>query len=213
MGKKRQVARSPEDLSKKRDMILDTAMTLLLDQGYTRTTMSDVAKAADIGRGTVYWHFPSKDGLFLALITRETDIIRAALEPMATSPGPALDAIDGLVQASFQYYQEAAPFLKGLLSILGGAGEEMEQQLVAMMSDVYREYNQLVTNLLERGKAEGTVCQELDSQVTAAAIIVILDAMFLQISFGLIPNDADRLTKAITTLIHHGCTHSGVNDA
>ncbi len=210
---KRKVARSPEDLAKKRNLILDAAMTLLMEKGYTRTTMSDVASEAGIGRGTVYWHFPSKDDLFFALIAREVEVIEMAFEPMASSPGPALPAIDGLIAASFAYYQDAAPLTQALMSIIGGAGEEMEKRLLALMATMYGKYNQIVADLLERGKAEGTVRPDLDSQVTAAAIVVMIDAMFFQVTFGLVPNKADRLTAAITSLLHHGCVQPGASDA
>ena len=71
--RRRVVARSEEDLAQKRDLILDAAMRMLLEKGFARSTMSDVAQVADIGRGTVYWHFPSKNGLFLAAVQREVD--------------------------------------------------------------------------------------------------------------------------------------------
>ena len=69
--KKRHVARSVEDKAKKRDLILDAAMRLLSGRGYTKTTMSDVAAEAAVGRGTIYWHFSSKDDLFYCLLERE----------------------------------------------------------------------------------------------------------------------------------------------
>jgi len=216
-SRKRNVARSPEDLAKKRDLILDAAMTLLTDKGYTKTTMSDVATAADIGRGTVYWHFKSKDDLFFALVTREIAQVEAAMAPLAEMTGPAMGVVDAMIRVSFEYYQAASPFLQALLSILGGADEEMEQRMAVLMSEMYGQYNQFLADLLERGKVEGDVRPELDSEITAAAIAVLLDAMFLQVGFGLVPSDADRLTRAVSSLIHHGCVpcpvENGANDA
>lgn len=51
--------------------ILDAAAELIIRHGYNKTTMSDVADAAGLGRGLVYLHFKSKDELLEALITRE----------------------------------------------------------------------------------------------------------------------------------------------
>jgi hypothetical protein len=46
---------------------------------------------------------------------------------------------------------------------------------------------------------------ELDSPVTAAAIVVMLDALFLQIHFGLIDNDPPRLAASVWDFIARGC--------
>ena len=211
--KKRQVARSPEDLAAKKDLILDAAMSLLNEKGYTKTTMSDVARMAGIGRGTVYWHFDSKDDLFFAVITREIETIEAALEGLSGPGLPALETIDGMVRMSFVYYQQAGPLFHAMLSLLSGASEDLSHRMVGLASDLYGRFNGLLADLLEQGKAEGDIHADLDSEVTAAAITVLLDAMYLQVGLGLIPNDADRLTAAVTHLIHHGTTPTGADHA
>jgi AcrR family transcriptional regulator len=203
--KKRQVARSPEDLAAKRDQILDAAMACLLDKGFARSTMSDVATQADIGRGTVYWHFPSKDDLFLAMVQRETDKVTTELEPLLAMPMPAADKLELMITGTFHMYADVPHLFKAFLSILTGAGEELEQKLEAQLADIYRQYNQVIEDLLEEGKREGTVRQELDSPITGASIVVLLDALFLQIHFGLIENDPPRLAAAVGDLVKRGC--------
>src|SRR5262245_31908791 len=53
-----------------RDVILDAAERLLGRFGYRKTTMDDLAAEADIGKGTTYLHFPSKEAVFLATVDR-----------------------------------------------------------------------------------------------------------------------------------------------
>ena len=43
--------------------MIDAARNLFLEQGYARTTIADVARAADVAPQTVYWAFGSKAGL------------------------------------------------------------------------------------------------------------------------------------------------------
>ena len=52
--------------------ILDVAAELIIHHGYDKTTMSDIAAAAGIGRGVLYLHFENKEKLFEALLLRET---------------------------------------------------------------------------------------------------------------------------------------------
>jgi AcrR family transcriptional regulator len=51
--------------------ILDAASRLIVQYGYDKTTVSDIAEAAGISKGAVYLHFESKETLFDALIRRE----------------------------------------------------------------------------------------------------------------------------------------------
>jgi AcrR family transcriptional regulator len=51
----------------RREEILDAAQRLFLRQGVGSTTIDDVAAGADVAKGTIYLHFPSKQELLIAL--------------------------------------------------------------------------------------------------------------------------------------------------
>src|SRR5207253_630505 len=53
------------------ERILDAAAELLLRWGYKRVTIDDIAKQADIGSGTIYLHWKTRDALFETLMLRE----------------------------------------------------------------------------------------------------------------------------------------------
>src|SRR4051794_3612648 len=57
-----------EQAARTRARILDAAADLFLDRGYARTTMKDVADAANVARDTVHAVFGSKSRLLTALI-------------------------------------------------------------------------------------------------------------------------------------------------
>ena len=57
--------------SKKRRLILDRATVLFVEQGYRKTSMGEVAKAAGMAKGTVYLYYANKSALMMACICRE----------------------------------------------------------------------------------------------------------------------------------------------
>jgi AcrR family transcriptional regulator len=67
--------------------ILDAAADLLLRWGYKRITMEDIARQAEIGTGTIYLHWKTKEALFEAVMLREavavwrTLLARIRLDP------------------------------------------------------------------------------------------------------------------------------------
>ena len=58
----------PAKRGMKRELILDTAFGLILQNGYLNTKIIDIANKAGIGKGTVYEYFESKESLLLELI-------------------------------------------------------------------------------------------------------------------------------------------------
>src|SRR5439155_7872305 len=65
----------PEERTKQQkraERILDAAAELLLRWGYKRVTIDDIARQAEVGSGTVYLHWKTRDALFETLMLRET---------------------------------------------------------------------------------------------------------------------------------------------
>ena len=61
----------PSDRAARATRILDVTAELLLRHGYRRVTVDDVAAGADIGKGTVYLHWKTREELFTAVFGRE----------------------------------------------------------------------------------------------------------------------------------------------
>lgn len=54
----------------KREVIVDSALRLILKNGYDGTTVDDVASMSGVSKGLVSYHFPKKDALFRAVLRR-----------------------------------------------------------------------------------------------------------------------------------------------
>ena len=60
--------RTKEEAEQTRQDLLDAALTVFSQKGYTATRLEDVARAAGVTRGAIYHHFGSKAELYSALI-------------------------------------------------------------------------------------------------------------------------------------------------
>ena len=63
-----------------REHLLDAAQRVFREHGVTRTSLAEVATAAGVTRGAVYWHFKDKAALFTAMCDRATLPLDAMLE-------------------------------------------------------------------------------------------------------------------------------------
>ncbi len=74
-----QVAEGPDNITEKdsdevRNLIVDKAIELISQRGFAKTKISDIAEELNMGKGTFYLYFKSKEELFLKCIERFSDI-------------------------------------------------------------------------------------------------------------------------------------------
>ena len=73
------VRRTKEDAQKTRDDILGAAEVCFHRKGISRTSLSEIATAAGVTRGAIYWHFQDKSALVGALLER----VSIPLQPLS----------------------------------------------------------------------------------------------------------------------------------
>src|ERR1700754_2562002 len=81
------------DAQRNRDRLLEAALTEFTEQG-PDATLDAIAKAAGVGIGTLYRHFPTKEALVAAVYRTELERVSAAAPELLQEldPGPALRA-------------------------------------------------------------------------------------------------------------------------
>lgn len=84
--------KTKEEAEKTRILILETALDVFYENGYSRSTLVDIAKQIDMTKGAIYWHFKSKVDLFLGLGTYMEEKLEAGLADLFSHPG----GIDGI---------------------------------------------------------------------------------------------------------------------
>ena len=87
--------------------ILEAAELEFVDNGYHRTRVEDISERADVAVGSIYAHFDSKLGLYLAVIDRALTLEEEYLEVIdddRLAPGPRLIATgQGYVRFAFEH--------------------------------------------------------------------------------------------------------------
>jgi AcrR family transcriptional regulator len=92
--------RHEKDRSAKVTELLDVAERLFNERGYGGTTTAALAGAAGVAQNGVYWYFPSKDHLFVAVLERMLDRLVADMARVSRRPlvDQVLFTIDRLEQ-------------------------------------------------------------------------------------------------------------------
>jgi AcrR family transcriptional regulator len=90
-----------------REAIMDAATELFAARGVTSTSIDDIAAAAGIAKGSIYYNFESKAGLVEEIMARNSELMAAALRS-ATRGRTGPDLRDEVVRALLRLVQEHA---------------------------------------------------------------------------------------------------------
>jgi len=85
--------RTKEEALATRSRILDAAERLFAARGVSRTSLHDIATAAGVTRGAVYWHFAGKGELFEAMLDRVTLPLEGAADHAGATARDPLQAV------------------------------------------------------------------------------------------------------------------------
>ncbi|MFF2206085.1 TetR/AcrR family transcriptional regulator [Streptomyces sp. NPDC058145] len=107
-----------------RDAILDTAGELMSRYGYAATSISMISAECGLPASSIYWHFGSKDGIYVAVLERARTALLAALAPPEV-PGAdvaqRLDAFLAEVEDAFRRHPHGLKLLLGLSMVQADA--------------------------------------------------------------------------------------------
>jgi AcrR family transcriptional regulator len=96
------------DTSKRRDQILRAAERLFQHYGFAKTTVADIAREADIGVGTVYLEFSSKEAIVAELSFQRFQCVLDAMRKAASAPGSFAERFKAMFDARVKWFSQFA---------------------------------------------------------------------------------------------------------
>ncbi|BBB59691.1 TetR family transcriptional regulator [Undibacterium sp. KW1] len=95
------VRKTKEEAQETYNTLLDAAEKVFAEKGVTSTTLNDVASAAGMTRGAIYWHFKDKNALFQAMCDRAFLPMEALLNEIVSTPQK--DPLAGIRQLNVHF--------------------------------------------------------------------------------------------------------------
>jgi len=148
----------------RRQRILEAAVLTFSRHGYRATSVDDIAEASETSKGGIYFHFPNKEAIFLALLERMAALLHERMErAMAEAVGPTakLDAALLTMLHTFGAHRTLARLF--LVDALG-ANREFSARILAIQA----EFMALIERQLQEAIAEGTL-PAVDTEITSVA--------------------------------------------
>ncbi|HLM95949.1 MAG TPA: TetR/AcrR family transcriptional regulator [Acidimicrobiales bacterium] len=152
----RAVRRAMSDKEKegRRPDILAAAKKVFARKGYHATTIADIAKAAKLSYGSIYWYFDSKDALFHALMEAEGKALRDHVtEALLTTParGSPDAPFRAAVRTTFEFFESDRALVKLLFRDSYALGDRFEKHLFGIYEAFISDIEKVVEDAQRRG--------------------------------------------------------------
>ncbi|KOU13867.1 TetR family transcriptional regulator [Streptomyces sp. WM6372] len=154
-----------------RQKLYEAAVTLIAEQGFSATTVDEIAERAGVAKGTVYYNFASKNELFEELLRHGVGLLTASLRDAATETeqrgGSRVEALDAMIRAGLVFIDRYPAFTQLYVAELWRTNRAWQSTLMV----VRREAVAVVETVLREGVERGELSAEIDVPLTAAAMV------------------------------------------
>ncbi|GAA4223841.1 TetR/AcrR family transcriptional regulator [Actinomadura meridiana] len=154
-----------------RESLLRVAVKVFNERGYDGTSMDELSKRLGISKSAIYHHVSGKDELLQLAVDRALDGLFAAADEAGALDGSAIDRLEHLVRASVAVLVAEQPFVTLLLRVRGNTA--VEKRALARR----REFDRLVSGLVEQAEADGDIRPDIDPAITARLLFGLVNSL------------------------------------
>ena len=163
---------------KRREQLVDCAIDAIVELGFNRASVGEVAQRAGVSKGVVTYHFAAKDDLIQEVVARVFDSVKAFLEDRLAGTSPERFVAD-YINAWVAYYRARTRYMLAIREIWGNFRDDSGHQHFG--SQALAGELGVVQQVLEYGQANDSL-GKFDARVMAVTMKASLDALLNQVA-------------------------------
>lgn len=152
-----------------REEILEAALNVFSINNYHATSMSMIAEEAGVSKGTLYWHFDSKEDLFRELVLIGLDYFKENYEEIQNSSLNAVDKLYKIIDFSIKMLAENIKMANIIQNNIQLISSEFQEKMIERHKSAVNE----IKLVIEQGIEEGSIRAD-DPHNTAVLILVLI---------------------------------------
>ncbi|MEU9983042.1 TetR/AcrR family transcriptional regulator [Streptomyces sp. NPDC050856] len=185
-----------------RAKLYEAAVTLIAEQGFSATTVDEIAERAGVAKGTVYYNFKSKTELFEELLRHGVGLLTASLRDAADETerrgGTRVEALDAMIRAGLLFIDRYPAFTQLYVAELWRTNRAWQSTLLVVRQEAVA----VVETVLREAVASGELSEEIDIPLSAAALVGMVLVAALDWQAFQRERSIDDVHAALSRLLH-----------
>ena len=167
--------RKQRELEARRGEILSAAECLFSKHGFFKTSMAEIAGAAQFAMGTVYRFFKSKEDIYISLVEDKVEELMSLLEKRVSEVDTATEKIQAVIKVKLTFADKNRDFFRIYVSEWSGFEWTVKSAFGDRVWKRYLAQIQLVADLVREGIRRGEF-REIDPEDTSLAFHGMLNS-------------------------------------
>jgi AcrR family transcriptional regulator len=147
-----------------RQRILNAAIQIFAQKGYHDTRVDEIVSASETSKGAVYFHFPSKQEIFLGLVDEFARLLESRLVIAISEQHGGVNKVQAALSACMLTFQKYRKLAKIFLIQAVGLGTAFESK----RQEIHDRFANLVKKYLDEAVLSGDI-PKIDTEITAYA--------------------------------------------
>lgn len=156
--------KTTRDPDRTRESILDAALQIFSHKGYHDTRLDEIADESGTSKGSIYFHFPNKERLFLALVDQFANLLERRVKEAIEEKEEGMMRVEAALQACLDTFGRYRRPAKLLLIQAVGLGSVFENKRI----EVNNRFADLIRTYLDQAVAVGDI-EPIDTELVSHA--------------------------------------------
>jgi AcrR family transcriptional regulator len=161
----------------RRAVTVAAVIELSAEQNPNEITTAAIAKRMGLTQGALFRHFPSKDAIWEAVMVWVTERVLARVDKASQTVESPLAALGAVFMTHIDFVVQHPGVPRLLFGELQRAGDTPAKQMARTLISRYAE---LLSALIDKGKAQGELTAEVDTAAAATLFIGIIQGLVMQ---------------------------------
>lgn len=183
------VGRRERRRAETRDRLFHAALALFAERGYLATTVEDITEAADVGKGTFFNYFPTKEHVLATYGSERIAAVERSLKEARAGKRPVLDVLRDLATDLAGQSSERPELLRAIYAAHASCAP-----VRAELQTRLKRARELMAEILELAQERGEVRRDLSAQELGGLIQMVF--MGVTLAWSLNPLASSRQTAA-----------------
>ena len=147
-----------------RQRILNAAIHVFSQKGYHNTRVDEIVEASNSSKGAVYFHFPSKQDIFLGLVDEFAKLLESRLIMVISEQQSGVQRVNSALQICLETFGEYRKLAKIFLIQAVGLGTIFEEK----RQEIFNRFVFLIKSNLDEAVRENDI-PPIDTEIAAYA--------------------------------------------
>ena len=151
-------------MNKTKRKIFETSMKLFAEKGYDATSIEEITSVVGVAKGTLYYHFSSKEEIFNFLVEEGINLLKNSIKIKTSKQDKYIDKLRAIVLIQIKIIVKYSNFMSIVLSELWGNSSRSKT-----CQDFLKEYLSIIKEIITQG-IENREIKTVDVEIAADEI-------------------------------------------